>query len=160
MHCCKMHSPPPPPPSSAWSREPTWQRSLLQTTTGVQYNGGTGNQCKVVFAELVTDTTCIGGTVCLYGGGGDVLSSLPFPILDVSSSKLAKMTLLWSTSSSMGFSIQLAVGKDSYDISEKILRFFLHICLRIVRNTTHKQGRGFLALNSTFSYDIRRAKKG
>jgi hypothetical protein len=60
----------------------------------------------------------------------------------------------------MGFTIELAVGKDSYDIAEKSVRFFLHICLRIVRDTTHKQGRGFLALNSMFSYDIRRAKKG
>jgi hypothetical protein len=40
-----------------------------------------GDQCHVVFAYFLTDTTCIGGPVCLGGGGGVVVlhSHLPIP---------------------------------------------------------------------------------
>jgi hypothetical protein len=53
-----------------------------------------------------------------------MFSPLPFPILAVSVSKIAKTTLHWSSSLSMDFTIQLAMGKDSYGIEEKIFEVF------------------------------------
>ncbi len=84
-----------------------------------------------LFAELFTDTTSIGGTTCLYMEG--MFFPLPFPILAVSVSKISKTTLQWSPSSSMGFTIQLAVERILMVLQRKMLRFFLLYVLRIVR---------------------------
>jgi hypothetical protein len=78
-----------------------------------------------------------------------MFSSLPFPILAVSVSKLAKTILQWSPSSTMGFTIQLAVGKDSYGIAKK--NFMVFFPVYVFMNYTGyntETGQGILALNS------------
>ncbi len=39
-----------------------------------------GGQCKVVFQLFVTDTTCKGGPVCVWGGIAAPLRPFPHPI--------------------------------------------------------------------------------